>query len=305
MISHCLAASMDALQLFGILFFLLIAVCASAIYYAERGEYCSRNGVLCGSDFDGDDGLYYRTNPISETSEVSPFQSVPDSVWWCIVTLTTVGYGDVAPVSYGGQIVGFITQMLGVLCLAMPLSIIGANFHEIRQANAKEADAQSEALEQAVDTDEDEPRHNVMDAIDDVVTVAEEAEKMIDVTVVMCQSLDLISQFMQLPDMTDDMGTISSADYSKQILDDSEYKDNSTQQDTSESKAGTEHVVANPLVHPATDNDLSRGSDNGFHMDSKCIPKAHIDTLEKLSQDANLIARSLHMKLGGGHTNDD
>jgi len=158
MIKHCISQSMDALQLFGFIFTVLLIVCASGIYYTERGKYHD------------DDELYWRTNPVSKVEEVSPFQSVPGSCWWCIVTLTTVGYGDYYPITYLGQFIGFITQMLGVLCLALPLSIIGSNFHEIRQA-LKESEAEGDEEE------EDEQIRTPLDAVDNVSDMAKEGTK--------------------------------------------------------------------------------------------------------------------------------
>jgi len=68
----------------------------------------------------------------------SPFQSIPQSFWWCIVTLTTVGYGDMYPYSVMGKIVGVLTMLVGLIMLALPLSIIGTNFIEERNIMVEE-----------------------------------------------------------------------------------------------------------------------------------------------------------------------
>ena len=62
------------------------------------------------------------------------FSSIPQSMWWTVVTLTSVGYGDVYPTSGPGQIVGAIVSMIGVLFVALPTGILSAGFaEEIRE----------------------------------------------------------------------------------------------------------------------------------------------------------------------------
>ena len=56
------------------------------------------------------------------------FHSIPDAFWWCIVTFMTVGYGDVAPVGPEGQLVAALTMIVSFVVLALPISVIGANF---------------------------------------------------------------------------------------------------------------------------------------------------------------------------------
>lgn len=86
---------------------------------------------------------YYRQNTLVGGSGKieqypSPFQSIPQSFWWCIVTLTTVGYGDMYPYSPEGKVVGVFTMLVGLIMLALPLSIIGTNFIEERNIMVNE-----------------------------------------------------------------------------------------------------------------------------------------------------------------------
>ena len=58
------------------------------------------------------------------------FSSIPASMWWAITTLTTVGYGDMCPVTSMGKILAAIIAVLGIGMFALPTGVIGAGFME-------------------------------------------------------------------------------------------------------------------------------------------------------------------------------
>jgi voltage-gated potassium channel len=72
---------------------------ATVLYFAERGA-----------------------NPL--------FASVPQALWWAIVTLTTVGYGDVVPITALGRMLGAVVAVLGLCMFALPASILASGFTE-------------------------------------------------------------------------------------------------------------------------------------------------------------------------------
>ena len=68
--------------------------------------------------------------------EIQPekFASIPQSMWWAIATLTTVGYGDVAPMTIGGKLFGALTMIMGIGMFALPTGVIATGFaQEIRK----------------------------------------------------------------------------------------------------------------------------------------------------------------------------
>jgi voltage-gated potassium channel len=58
------------------------------------------------------------------------FSSIPSSVWWGVMTMTTVGYGDVVPKTIAGKIIGSVAALLGIAIFAVQTSILAAGFLE-------------------------------------------------------------------------------------------------------------------------------------------------------------------------------
>ena len=58
------------------------------------------------------------------------FTSIPQSMWWAIVTVTTIGYGDMYPETPIGQVLGAFIGFIGVCVFALPVAILGAGFIE-------------------------------------------------------------------------------------------------------------------------------------------------------------------------------
>lgn len=56
------------------------------------------------------------------------FSSIPATMWWGIVTLTTIGYGDMAPITPAGRALGGIVAVLGIGMFALPAGLLGAAF---------------------------------------------------------------------------------------------------------------------------------------------------------------------------------
>uniref|UniRef100_A0AC34Q586 BTB domain-containing protein n=1 Tax=Panagrolaimus sp. JU765 TaxID=591449 RepID=A0AC34Q586_9BILA len=77
--------------------------------------------------------MYYAEKKVPETR----FTSIPAAFWYTIVTLTTLGYGDVVPATVMGKIVGGICSLSGVLVIALPVPVIVSNFSRIYHQNQR------------------------------------------------------------------------------------------------------------------------------------------------------------------------
>lgn len=88
------------------------------------------------------------------------FSSIPAAMWWAVITLTTIGYGDVYPITTAGKLLGAGTALLGVMIVAIPAAIMAAGFiEELQQRRAgvqacphcgKDVHAPAEAVRVAV-----------------------------------------------------------------------------------------------------------------------------------------------------------
>ncbi|MFN1835271.1 ion transporter [Balneola sp. MJW-20] len=67
-------------------------------------------------------GIYYFENPV----QPEEFKSVFHSLWWAVATLTTVGYGDVYPVTLGGRLFTFVILMLGLGVVSVPAGLLSS-----------------------------------------------------------------------------------------------------------------------------------------------------------------------------------
>lgn len=118
---------------------MLVAVIGTLTYEVEKGVWVTDgcHNILAGKVVQTR-GCYMRPKMRGSGSsdscplncEESPFRSVFTSFWWVLTTVTTVGYGDVVPLSISGQILGSVAMLFGVLGIAMPIGVITTHFGE-------------------------------------------------------------------------------------------------------------------------------------------------------------------------------
>lgn len=75
---------------------------------------------------------------VENKAQPEAFSSIPQSMWWAVVTLTTVGYGDVTPVTSLGKLLGALITILGVGIAALPAGILASGLaNELNQRNQR------------------------------------------------------------------------------------------------------------------------------------------------------------------------
>ena len=81
---------------------------------------------------------------IEQPGQPEVFTSIPATMWWGIVTLTTVGYGDMVPMTAPGKILGGCITLLGIGIFALPAGILASGFTQERErrTNAKKKEQQ-------------------------------------------------------------------------------------------------------------------------------------------------------------------
>ena len=115
-------ASLREILLLGLLIAIGMLIFSTAIYYAE---------------------LY----------EPAHFESIPVGFWWSIITITTVGYGDIFPVTTCGQIVAATCAVAGILITGLPIPVIANNFRLYYTYASLRTKLDQRALRTAVKTD--------------------------------------------------------------------------------------------------------------------------------------------------------
>jgi voltage-gated potassium channel len=77
---------------------------------------------------------------IEHEAQPSKFSSIPETMWWGVATLTTVGYGDVFPITPMGKFLGAIIAVLGIGLFALPAGILASGFSEHLEDQSEEED---------------------------------------------------------------------------------------------------------------------------------------------------------------------
>ena len=81
------------------------------------------------------------------------FGSIPEAMWWAVATLTTVGYGDVTPITAMGKLFGAIITIIGIGTVALPSGILASGFSDqLKRRKNKYESELSKALQDGIIT---------------------------------------------------------------------------------------------------------------------------------------------------------
>jgi len=129
------------LKIYFIALFSVVMISSTLMYYVEGNLYTAE--ALAAGQAALDEEL--KLNPLPESSPPEAFKfmptdpisgnaipedkrfytSIPSAMWWCMVTLTTTGYGDMFPLTAGGRIIACFTMLLGLVLFGILLNIVG------------------------------------------------------------------------------------------------------------------------------------------------------------------------------------
>jgi len=115
-IETCFGALYESRAIFGLMLFLLCILCivfASFAFNFEEGGKDPWGGPTA-------------------------FTCIPAAMWWCIVTVMMVGYGDALPTTIPGKICAALCIVVGIMVMALPISVIGTNFSQAWDARKEE-----------------------------------------------------------------------------------------------------------------------------------------------------------------------
>jgi len=129
-LSFLFAVDLRVLRIFRLFRFLMLARYSPALYTIGRVLRSERRAILAalitmlGMLIFSASGIYLLENKVQPEA----FGSVMKSMWWALATLTTVGYGDVVPVTTLGRFFGGLVMIFGLGMFAMPIAIISSGF---------------------------------------------------------------------------------------------------------------------------------------------------------------------------------
>ncbi len=104
-----------------------------AVIWDQRKSFGAAYFILFIALIVSSSGMYL----VEKDFQPEKFGSIPHAMWWAIATITSVGYGDVTPITNIGKFFGSIIMILGILTVALPSGILAAAFTDFTRRNQK------------------------------------------------------------------------------------------------------------------------------------------------------------------------
>jgi ABC-type multidrug transport system fused ATPase/permease subunit len=129
MLLEVCASTVDVIIFILLIALLLVFIFGTILFDLEKGIYMIIFIIIIiliymiNNEFPN--GAWLRTK-LDGSSVLSPFQSMFTGMYWAITTMTTVGYGDVYPLSVGGRSIACLLMIVGLLFMSLPIAIIGS-----------------------------------------------------------------------------------------------------------------------------------------------------------------------------------
>ena len=122
----------------------------------EKGSFQAVIFILIIMIVTASSGIYLVENHV----QPEEFESIPKAMWWSVVTLTTVGYGDVTPITNAGKILGALITILGVGLAALPAGILATGL--ANELSQRREELEQDFREQLVDSNFDLVQNQMM-----------------------------------------------------------------------------------------------------------------------------------------------
>lgn len=129
------------LRIYFIALFSVVMISSSLMFFVEGDMYSPENMTAGQAALDAElkihplpagsppeASLFAPIDPIGGNpipADKHFFTSIPSTMWWCMVTLTTTGYGDMFPVTFGGRVIASFTMLLGLVLFGILMNIVG------------------------------------------------------------------------------------------------------------------------------------------------------------------------------------
>jgi len=138
---EALAGSTTALSVLVFLLGMGVVLFSSALFYVEKMSCPELDDLSiaeakvyhgeCADDFNRGWSPSLKSLCCTEESSPNDFPSAVSAFWWSLVTMTSVGYGEVYPRTTMGKFVGFVAMLAGMVLIALPVAIVGQKFQDV------------------------------------------------------------------------------------------------------------------------------------------------------------------------------